>query len=236
MHWPERPSLAQRLGQWAGRQCLSLSGARCLDSWGQVARALGHPQSILCLGNGPSSEDPVLAAYAGDCLFRVNWVWHGRQLLTRPRVVFTADPDLPPATSQALLAFPTRRDANRILDLYRRSGRLPREGYCVIEELPSALNARSWSLRPTNGALMVAAAAALRPARLVIAGIDLYQHPAGKYPGATAEANDYDAIHSRENDLAAIAAALAQFDGEVVVIGDALRAAMTGLSLPRALA
>ncbi len=236
MEWPERPGLTRRVGQWAGRQCLSLSGVHCLDSWGQVARALGQPQSILCLGNGPSSEDPALAAYAGDCLFRVNWVWHGRQVLTSPRVVFTADPDLPPATPQALIAFPTRRDANRILALYRRGGRLPREGYCVVEELPSVLNARSWSLRPTNGVMMIAAAAALRPARLVIAGIDLYQHPAGKYPGATAEANDYDAIHSRDNDLAAIAAALAQYAGEVVVIGDALRAAMTGLSPPPVLA
>lgn len=230
MEWPGRLGLAQRMEQWIGRRSLACSGARCLDSWGRIAQALGHPSSILCLGNGPSSEDAAVAAHAEACLFRVNWIWHDRAQLTRPRVIFTADPELPPSGSDGLIGFPTRSDANRILGLYRRGGALPRGGYFVMSELPSPLLARPWPLRPTNGAMMIAAAAQLHPARLVIAGIDLYQHPAGKYPGATAEANDYDAIHSRENDLAAIALALAQYGGEIVVIGEALRAAIAGLS------
>lgn len=224
MEWPQRLSRTQRMGQWAGRQCLSLSGARCLDSWGQIARDLGHPRSILCLGNGPSSEDPALREEDFDCVFRVNWVWQARALFTQPRMVFTADPDLP-ARMAPLIAFPTRSDAHRILALYRRAGRMP-PAYCVMVELPSPLGAQVWKLRPTNGALMVAAAAQLRPARLAIAGIDLYRHPAGKYPGEIAEANAYDAIHSRETDLAAIGLSLAHFQGEVTIIGDALRAAL----------
>lgn len=224
VEWPGRLSPTRRIGQWAGRQCLSLSGARCLDSWGQVARELEHPRSILCLGNGPSSEDPALGGQDFDCVFRVNWVWQSRALFGQPRMVFTADPDLP-ARRPALIAFPTRGDANRILALYRRADILPR-AYCVMAELPSPLSARTWPLRPTNGALMIAAAAQLRPDRLVIAGIDLYRHPAGKYPGGIDEPNDYDAIHGRENDIAAIALALGHYPGAAVVIGDALRAAL----------
>lgn len=199
----------------------------CRDSWAQIGRDLDHPRSILCLGNGPSSEDPALAGRGFDAVFRVNWVWHGRTHFLQPAIVFTADPELPPPSFQGMIAFPTRADANRLLGIYRRGDCLPRAGYCVMEELASSLSARDWPLRPTNGALMIAAAAQLQPARLAIAGIDLYQHPAGKYPGETVEANDYDAIHSRDNDVDAIKLALADYTGELTIIGDQLRAALT---------
>ena len=226
MEWPERPGRIRRFVQHVGRRRLEEAGATCFESWNEIGTRLGRPQSILCLGNGPSSEDPALANEFHDCLFRVNWVWHARARMTRPQIVFTADPDLPPPQSDAILAFPTRGDAHRILRRYRRAGRLDRRSYFVMPELESPLTGRVWPLRPTNGALMIAAAAQLQPRRLVIAGIDLYQHPAGKYPGEPADANDYDAIHSRDNDLEAIALALAVFPGEVLVIGDQLRAAL----------
>ena len=226
MIWPDRPNLARRTTERICRRLLAGSGAECLEDWDEIGSRLGRPQSILCLGNGPSSEDPALERQAYDCLFRANWIWHRRALLTRPQIVFTADDDLPPPQSEAILAFPTRDDAHRILRLYRRAGRVKRLSYVVVSELPSPLTARSWPLRPTNGALMIAAAALLQPRRLVIAGIDLYQHPAGKYPGEADEANDYDRIHSRDNDLDAIALALADFPGQIVVIGDQLRAAL----------
>lgn len=149
-------------------------------------------------------------------------------MFTRPAIVFTADPDLPPAGMRAMIAFPTRADANRILGLYRRGACLPSRGYCVMEELQSLLCSRDWPLRPTNGAMMIAAAVQLQPEKLTIAGIDLYQHPAGKYPGETVEANDYDAIHSRDNDVDAIKLALAEFTGELTIVGDQLRAALAG--------
>jgi hypothetical protein len=225
MEWPGRVSPRQRVSHWLGRNCLALSGFRCLDSWGQIARELKSPRSILCLGNGPSSEDPALGARDFDCVLRVNWVWHARAKFAAPAIVFTADRDPPPAGALPLIAFPTRADAHEVLALYRAEGRML-SAYFVMAELPSALNARDWPLRPTNGAMMIAAAAQLNPARLAIAGIDLYQHPDGKYPGDSAETNDYDAIHSRDNDLTAIALALRLYPGELTVIGDALRGAL----------
>lgn len=204
--------------------------ARCLDGWGRIWRILGEPKSILCLGNGPSSEDPLLMAQRFDCLFRVNWVWQTRGMLAAPQAIFTADRDVPQSAPDAVMAFPTRAEADAILDLYERAGVSPRNGYFVMEELPSPLTAKAWPLRPTNGAMMIAAAVQLQPEKLTVAGIDLYQHPAGKYPGETpgktGEANEYDAIHSRDNDVAAIKLALAPFNGELTIVGDRLRAAL----------
>ncbi len=66
---------------------------------------------------------------------------------------------------------------------------------------------------PTNGALMIAVAVALTPARLVISGIDLYSHPQGKYPGVADDPQGYDAAHSRETDIACIRDALWRHKG-----------------------
>jgi len=76
---------------------------------------------------------------------------------------------------------------------------------------------------------MLAVAAQLRPSRLIVAGIDLYLHPQGKYPGANDEPNQYDAIHDRNIDLAFIRAALDQFDGTVEIQSAQLRSALAAL-------
>jgi hypothetical protein len=73
---------------------------------------------------------------------------------------------------------------------------------------------------------MIAAAAALNPARLIIAGVDLYQHPEGRYPGDLLGANAYARAHTRATDLDIIRTALAQYRGEVTILGDALRTAL----------
>ena len=57
----------------------------------RLSERLGRPATILCLGNGPSSEDPRLAGIAHDALFRVNWRWLERGLLTQPDMVFVGD-------------------------------------------------------------------------------------------------------------------------------------------------
>jgi hypothetical protein len=200
---------------------------RRIASWDELRERLGRPQVILCLGNGPSSEGSGVETASFDCLFRVNWIWNERAVHRAPDVVFTADADAPPAPAAPIICFPTRRDASRILAGYprRRSGR--RLEYVVFPELPSAFMERSWSHRPTNGALMVAAAVLLRPSRLIVAGIDLYLHPDGKYPGATVEPNRYDEIHHRDVDLAFIRAALSQFDGDVAILSEQLQRALS---------
>jgi hypothetical protein len=203
-----------------GKVLPSLAGVRCIRDWDALRRRLGAPKTILCLGNGPSSEAAGIRDVTFDCLFRVNWIWQDRAL-ANPDVVFTADLD-PPSPAAAIICFPTRADANRILLGYWRRRIAQRVEYLVFPELASALVGRAWPHRPTNGALMLAAAVALQPKRLVVAGVDLYQHPDGKYPGPTREANDYDPIHHRHTDLAFIRATLDGFAGQVEILSPQL--------------
>jgi hypothetical protein len=202
---------------------------RCITSWDELHRRLGEPKTILCLGNGPSSEAAGIDAAHFDCLFRVNWIWQERARLANPNVVFTADFD-PPSPGAPIICFPTRADANRILAGYARRRVGAQTKYLVLTELPSPLLRKTWSHRPTNGAMMLGVATQLRPSRLIVAGIDLYLHPRGKYPGETDEANQYDAIHDRNIDLAFIRAALDQFDGDVDIQSPQLRSALAAPS------
>lgn len=208
---------------------LSLAGMHCITSWDELRRRLGEPKAILCLGNGPSSEAADIDAARFDCLFRANWIWQERANLANPNVVFTADFD-PPSPGAPIICFPTRADANRILASYTRRRVGAQTEYLVLPELPSPLFQRAWSHRPTNGAMMLAAAIQLRPSRLIIAGIDLYLHPHGKYPGETDEPNQYDAIHDRNIDLGFIRAALDHFDGEVDIQSWPLQSALAAPS------
>lgn len=223
--WPPDNSLWAGLAGRLGRTIFSLAGMRCITSWEDLRRRLGEPQAILCLGNGPSSEEAGVDRAGFDCLFRVNWIWRERARHSNPDVVFTADLD-PPPRDMPVICFPTRTDANRVLATYLRGRIGARTEYLVLPELPSSLSGRKWSHRPTNGALMLAAAIQLRPSRLMIAGIDLYLHPHGKYPGATGEVNEYEAIHHRDIDLAFIRAALDSFDGAVDIRSLQLRTAL----------
>lgn len=223
--WPANKSLWTTLTGALGRTRVHLAGLRCIASWEELRSRLGGPETILCLGNGPSSEADGIEDARFNCLFRVNWIWNERSIHRDPDVVFTADLDAPSAAT--IICFPTREDANRILASYvRRRVRAPTE-YLVFPELTSSANRRTWSHRPTNGALMVAAAALLRPSHLIIAGIDLYRHPDGKYPGATGEPNQYDDIHHRDVDLAVIRMALDQFDGDTTILSEQLQSALT---------
>lgn len=187
---------------------------------------LGSLDTILCLGNGPSSEDPRLAAYRDAALFRVNWIWLPRRLLVAPDVVFTADPDLVRLPKQPVVVFPTAAIGAPILADHAAKGHRPSAGYAFLDRFDPVLADFSAPQYPTNGALMVALAAALAPDRIVIAGIDLYRHPAGKYPGGADNPEGYTAQHRAELDLALIGAALDAFRGEVVIVGDNLREAL----------
>jgi 3-Deoxy-D-manno-octulosonic-acid transferase (kdotransferase) len=210
---------------WPGRLALGFRAHR-IDSLAALRRRLGACDTILCLGNGPSSEATEIRDVRYDVLFRVNCRWKDRGGPDRPQVVFTGDSSCLRAVPDAILAFRTVDEERRLL--VRHLLGVPRRllSYMTVERLPVSLVERRWPARPTNGAAMVSTAAALGPRRLVIAGIDLFQHPAGAYPGDPVTPNDYLLMHDRETELAIIELALRRFPGEVVLLSEPLRCAL----------
>jgi len=156
----------------------------------------------------------------------VNWNWRGRNWLTAPDMVFTADPDLPGFGRRPVIAFPTAAMGRPILLRHVRAMRPPSAGYVFLDEFDPPVADLSGTMIPTNGALMIAIAAALEPERIVIAGMDLYQHPEGRYPGDTAALGGYSREHSAGIDLSLIRATLGGFGGETIILSDNLRTAL----------
>jgi hypothetical protein len=221
-----RPShLARFALRSIGRRAAAQFARRQIHDWDELALCLGRPQRILCLGNGPSSEDRSLLAYAGDTLFRVNWRWHSRGLLVSPRLVFVGDPRTPSRLAAPIYGFRSREEANYVLWRQRFRLRAQPFRFFVFDEMPGA-DSRGWPARPTNGAIMVATAAALRPLHLVIAGIDLYSHPAGRYPGGSDAHDGYNRVHDRDVEIEMIRQALAGFAGELRLLSPILAAAL----------
>ena len=193
------------------------------DTLEALAERLGDPRTILCLGNGPSSEDPRLNEVAYDALFRVNHSWMERDLFTKADVVFTGGQTTMRAVKSAILGLQDEVGEKALL-MNRGPGmfKAPIQ-YFVISRLGSFLTDFDWDQhRPTNGSAMIAAAVALQPDRLVIAGVDLFQHPEGSYPGDKSTANAYTPAHTLDKELAFMLFQLDQFNGEIVIIGDAL--------------
>jgi hypothetical protein len=191
-----------------------------------LAEAIGRPRTIMALGNGPSSEDPALAGMAHDALFRVNRSWAGRTHLTRPDVVFTSGRTTMRAIEGAV--FGLRSEASEVRLAGARAFD-PRRGptrYFRADEIAPALGAFDWgAFRPTNGATMLASAVALGPDRLIVAGIDMFRHPDGAYPGDAATPNAFAPAHDPEAELAFLLGLLASYAGELVIVGDVLRSA-----------
>ena len=77
-------------------------------------------------------------------------------------------------------------------------------------------------IRPTNGATMLATAVALQPARLIIAGIDLFEDPAGAYPDDDKTPNDYVVVHERTTEIEFILKTLRDYCGELIILGKPL--------------
>jgi hypothetical protein len=190
----------------------------------ELRAAIGAPETILCLGNGPSSEEPALDGIAHDALFRVNHSWIERGKFTVPDVVFTGGKPTLRALAQPIFGVMTRYAEEhcakiRSFALSRHRGR-----YFNARELAPEIDAFPWGhLRPTNGASMMAVAVALQPARLIVAGIDLFQHQAGSYPGDSATPNAYSPGHSRDTELAFLLKVLSNYRGELVILSEALR-------------
>jgi 3-deoxy-D-manno-octulosonic-acid transferase-like protein len=213
-----------RVGQ--SRLWTSLSpilSRRRIDDWAALRARLGAPRSVLVLGNGPSCEDPRLEGIEHDCLIRVNWRWRERGLLTNPDLVFVGDAATMSKIRSCIFGFwNVALERGMLLRRLARRGPRPVE-FVTMERLSPVIRDREWSARPTNGALAVLAAAALQPDRLTVAGIDLFRHPAGRYPGEALARNDYSHVHAMETDLAIIRLALREYRGELVVLSEILR-------------
>lgn len=212
-----RGGLARTLVGWRLRR---------LDDAEALFEELGRPETILCLGNGPSSEDPRLKDLAYDALFRVNRSWAGRGFLTRPDMIFTASKSAMAEAGDAILGL--RSEASE-LRLVRARTFDPRRGparFARADLISAALTAYDWGpFRPTNGATMLAVAAALKPRRLVVAGIDMFSHPAGAYPGDAATPNAFAPAHDPQAERDFLLSLFEAYEGELVIVGEVLRAA-----------
>jgi len=199
---------------------------RRIEDWDGLRERLRRPQSILCLGNGPSCEDPRLAQVDHDCLMRVNWRWRGRGFLAEPDMVFVGDFATVHNLSNCLFGIWNEFLEHRLL-LRRLTHRGPRRiEYVTMTRLPGVMQARPWTVRPSNGTLMIITAAALQPERITIGGMDLFMHPAGRYPNEIRTRNEYSRVHTRENELAMIDLALRDFQGEITILSDILRTSL----------
>jgi hypothetical protein len=196
---------------------------RRIDDWQSLRRRLAHPRSVLCLGNGPSSEDSRIASFEHDCLIRVNWRWRERGFLVEPDIVFVGDAATIYKVPSCIFALWSGR-VERSMLLRHLATRGPRAmEYITVERLSPLAAAGRWPARPSNGALAVLTGAALATERLIIAGMDLFRHPEGRYPGLPGARNEYAPTHHIDTELAIIDCALSGFAGEVVILSDILR-------------
>jgi hypothetical protein len=193
------------------------------DTLASLRAALGEPEEILCLGNGPSSADPALAEVAHDCLFRVNHLWLERGFLADADMVFTGGRGTIDHVPKGIFGLLSRESEGRLLVHLLLKALRSRVGLVTVERLGLFLEAPEWRhLRPTNGAAMLAVATALQPRRLVISGVDLFSHPAGTYPGDARTPNAYTPGHDADSELEILLAALSGYRGELVILSEAL--------------
>ena len=221
------PHWRDRLGMSKGWRTISAPlTRRRINTWEELGDQLGNPSTVLCLGNGPSSEDPRLSSFAHNCLMRVNWRWKSRDFLVNPDLVFVGDPRTIHKVHGAIFGIWNEALEQGMLLRHLVTRGPVRMRYFTMERLSPLVRDHDWPARPTNGALMIAAAAALNPERLIIAGVDLYLHAEGRYPGDLLGENIYCRAHTRETDLNLIRLALAEYRGELIILGDSLREAL----------
>jgi hypothetical protein len=219
-----------------GRLVVTNRSLRRLDGWESLRTRLGYPETILCLGNGPSSEDPRLGDLSYDALFRVNWRWSNRGILTRPDMVFVGDLGTTARISSSVFGFRTIAWESEILLrhlLFHLS--LRRLEYFTYQRVSPQLDDDRWTALPTNGVVMVATAVGLQPKKIIVGGMDLYRDLNGRYPGDTIGDNDYPQMHSREVEVRALSSILAQFSGETLILSEPLREALAAVPLPSAM-
>lgn len=182
---------------------------------------LNQPEVIMCLGNGPTSADPRLAGMAHDALFRVNHQWMQDGYMTRADVLFAGVKRSMRAAGPTLIGVASRRKEEALLGARLLSPWRGRLSYFVVEEIAGLGTSLQGHPRPTTGAVMLAAAIALAPRRLIVAGMDMFADKAGAYPGRTTAVNAYTAAHDRQTDETFIRAHLARFEGEIMTLSPA---------------
>jgi hypothetical protein len=220
----QRPTLRDRAGRSRAWHAVApLLMRRRIDDVEHLRERLAHPRTVLCLGNGPSAEDARLAQFGHDCLIRVNWRWRERGFLDRPDVVFVGDAATIRKAPPCIFGlWSAQLEHAMLLRHLVTRGPVAMEYFTVDRLSPLAAEAR-WPARPSNGALAIVTAAALAPERLVIGGMDLFRHPAGRYPGAPDARNEYATAHRLDVELVLIDLALRDFRGEVVILSAILR-------------
>ncbi|MBI4752203.1 MAG: hypothetical protein HY774_27260 [Acidobacteria bacterium] len=229
------PTVRDQIGQSRAWKLLAQPlTKRRIPDLDALRQRLGNPETILCLGNGPSSEDPAVFDVQYDALFRVNHLWQQRGRLVHPDVVFVGTPDTLKKVRPCIYGFSSvRKEYGMLLRNLWTSGLQP-IAYCTVERL---CNFQEYSRtdKLSNGTLMVMVAAALRPKRLIIGGIDLYRHPDGRYPGDFHASNNYAPVHDRNTELDVITTTLRDFPNELVIIGDVLRQSLiqSGINIGR---
>lgn len=191
-----------------------------------LAASLGNPETIMCLGNGPSSEGEAVRGARFDVLFRANHGWLSRGFLVEPDMVFTGmQASMKKLKSPILCVLgPT---AEKVLLMVRAknfvTGKLR---YFVAGDDKAGLDLKiDDDFRPTSGAIMLAVAVALKPKKLIVAGIDMFQHPDGSYPGDSKTPNAYTATHSRDAEEVFMFRQLEKFDGELVILSEIFKQA-----------
>jgi hypothetical protein len=220
----EKALMASLDRSW-GRGILSARLAR-IDDLAALRRELGHPRSILCLGNGPSSEDPRLLDITHDALFRVNDMWLTRGFLNEPDMIFTGSRKTLARIKRAIFGFQTVESEARLVRHHVFGLHLSRLRYATLERFPLFLYQEPWrAVRPTNGAAMLATAVALQPERLIVSGVDLFAHPQGSYPGDANTPNAYTPGHDPDTELQLLMLALQDFSGDLVILSEALEEA-----------
>lgn len=189
----------------------------------ELRSGLGEPETILCLGNGPSSADPALGGVEYDCLFRVNHMWMDKGFLTKADMVFTGGSGTIKRVGGSTFGLLSRQSLGRLMLSLMVASLIRRLGFTTLDDLGVFLREGEWQdIRPTNGAAMLAVASALQPKRLVISGVDLFSHPAGAYPGDPNTPNAYTPGHDADSELAILLEALSRYKGELVILSDAL--------------
>ena len=129
------------------------------------------------------------------------------------------------AVSATIFGLQSPAVETRLMRVRALNPSIGRTEFFNVNDLTPALKQFDWGhLRPTNCVSMLATAVALNPEKLIVAGIDLFQHPDGSYPGDIATPNAYSPGHSRETELDYILQLLSNFRGEIIIVGEILLA------------